>query len=720
MTKHTELVTNLDRLYELAPRFEDAKLISYDCETEGLNRFDRVIGCAFALSTEEAYYIPTLIYKDRALVNPWSVENYPEVRRFIVSVLTQSQRLITHNGSFDAKVTQTSFGINIMPFILADTQLMHHTAIDESPPHGLKPLAVKFLDPNADAPQDDLKDSVLANGGKWNKGDKDIYMGDWDKIGIYACQDVILTFGLYNRFVRELTNSPKLIELWGTEVMPLMDVTYRMNSEGIGINVPYFEQLRIDMEQKAAAIEDEVYSQVESKVKAHEIKRLVKDTKITKQSQFGKHLLALGVKLEEFNEEKHGAFLYDWYTKKNLVKRVFNLDSQDDKAFLLYDVLELPCPKVTESGKRSTTKGILDDLADKYEDSSAVLKLIRQRSSELKLLSTYVIPILEDHINGRIYPSFNQTGTTSGRYSCGGNSLNLQTLPREDHRIKAGFIPDEGYSFVAADYASLEPHIFAFISGEDKIKKIFRDNLDFYSSIAIDVLGLTGVSADPKAENYLGKVDKAKRQWIKAIALSIPYGAEAGRLSQIMHCTYPEAQEVYDKYMKAYPTLKKWMDKSNLQMKMYGYVESLVGRRKRDPVVQLLYNKYKVRNFSKKALQGFIARHGSPDPSIQDDIQLFLHCRTAINVAKNHQIQSLAASVCNAAMVEFNEKSKHLDCRIVSTIHDELVVSCKTAQTAECAAILKECMENNRVTRLIDVKMKAVPVISAVSLAEAK
>lgn len=718
--KHVELITSTKRLLELKPKFLEAKLLSYDTETTGLERFAEVVGCAFALSETEAYYIPIKIWTNGTLVSPWKDTASKTLLDFLYAVLTNSKRLITHNGAFDAKVTYNTFKIDILPYILADTQLLHHTVIDESPPHGLKALAVKYLDPNADSPQEDLKASVLANGGNWTKDDKTMYKADWKILGNYAAHDVIYTIGLYNKFIPHLNND-KLLALWNDEVMPLLSVTYELNTTGIRVDIPYFEKLKADMEQKIDALEDEMYALIEPKVRDYEINKLVEATKMTKVSQFGKYLLSLGI-TEFTNTKEQRELLYSWYTSKKNIKRVFNLNSGDDKSFLIYDVLELPVRQITASGKRSTAKSVLDELAEEFADSSIIVSLIRDRSKEIKLLNTYVIPILESHIESRIYPSFNQTGTTSGRYSCGGSSLNLQTLPREDHRIKAGFIPDEGNVFVAADYASLEPHAFAFVSGEPKLKKIFREGLDFYSSIAIDVMGLKGLSANPKDSNYLGTIDKEKRQWIKAIALAIPYGAEAGRISQLMKCDYSEAKDVYDSYMKAYPELAKWMHKSNMQMKLNGYTESLMGRRKRNNIVPLLYKKYGVKDFSKKALQGFIKRFGTPKDTILDDTQLYLECRNALNVAKNHQIQSLASSICNAAMIEFKNvaKAKGLKVKTALTIHDEIVVSCSKAESETVAALLKDRMINNKVTRLIDVPMNAVPVITEVSLAEAK
>lgn len=719
---NTVLITTTDQLSEVVEDLLNCELLAIDTETDGLGRNAQVIGVSLATSPDTAYYIPIKIYKPgQGLIRPWSDEAFEYIRNVLIEAFTQSKRLLTHNGVFDAKVINNTFGVQILPYIFADTQLLHHLAIDESPPHGLKQLATKYLDPEAANPQQDLKDSVVANGGRWTKEEKDFWKGDWKLLGTYAAWDVIYTRGLFDKFYPELLKSPKLMDLWEKEVMPLMAVTYDLNTAGVRVDVEYFTNLKKQMQDKVKTIEDEIYAQLEDKIKVYELSKMKAAVNITPRSEFGRFLKLNNIWPWEDNSEIHDKALTHWYNKKYQGERMFNLDSGNDKAFLLYDVLKLPVRGMTESGKRSTSKATLDELADEFADSSAILKLLRDRSKELKLLSTYVDPILETHENGRIYPSFNQTGTTSGRYSCGGNSINLQTLPRDDHRVKSGFIPDEGRVFVAADFQALEPRCFSFVSTEPKLINTMKNGLDFYSTIAIEVLGMQGVSSDPSADNYLGKVDKEKRQWVKAIALSIPYGAQAGRLAQMMKIDYEEAQEIYEKYIRAFPSLKKWMDMSDMKMKSEGYVESIVGRRKRGKVIHTLYSKLGVRDFSKKGIEKVMYRYKNID-GIEDPVIMYLECRNSMNVAKNHQIQSLSASVCNQAAIDFlNETNNQgIKANLILQVHDELVASCSKEDAEQVAAILKRVMTTNRVTKMISVPLDAKPVVTDKNLAEAK
>ena len=92
-----------------------------------------------------------------------------------------------------------------------------------------------------------------------------------------------------------------------------------------------------------------------------------------------------------------------------------------------------------------------------------------------------------------------------------------------------------------------------------------------------------------------------------------------------------------------------------------------------------------------------------------------------INNSYNFGIQSLAASVVNAAAIKVKKliKDNDLDCRLVLQVHDELTLICKESEADKASELLREAMENNRITDKIDVKMIAQPLI-AKRLSEAK
>lgn len=323
----------------------------------------------------------------------------------------------------------------------------------------------------------------------------------------------------------------------------------------------------------------------------------------------------------------------------------FNLGSNDHLIWLFFDKLgenRRKFPKTegstTEEWRPSIdAEEIKKHLLPKYPWVATLLKYKRIQ----KMQSTYVEPALENHINGWLYMDWKQNGTTSGRFSCSGG-YNLQTLPRVDDEleileqcdkcqsknieveefiecmanrickdcghveydiprpsaIKKGFVAPPGYKIINADYASLEPRCFAYMSGEDNIKQVYRDNLDLYSKVYCDIFDKEGqFSADPKAPNFLKKVNNKARKWIKPLVLGIPYGAGDAQVANMtgnmiksdepdkygvyeMRPNMNEGKRIRELYLNAYPNLTQYMTTQEYMAVEYGYVDAKYGRRR--------------------------------------------------------------------------------------------------------------------------------------------
>lgn len=712
------IITDTADLTTLAERFLQSQFIAVDTETTGVERFCDCVGVAITDSYDTGIYIPIKIFRNNELVTPWSKDALIRISNFLKLVLTNKKNLILHNAVFDAKVFTNSFGIDILPFVFCDTMLLAHTVHNEEGPFGLKPLAALLLDPAANETKDEVRESVRANGGSVTKANFEMYKADFKVLGKYAAYDVKWTYGLFEKLYPEIS-SQNLDDLWNNEVMALLEVSYDLNTTGINIDLDYFKKLKEEISSNIKDIEYSIYEEIKDQTAAYELDRIFEDVKLTERSTLGRKLKELQISLDRNNKTVQQIAREMWL-EKNETTRVFNLDSTADKAFLIYNILNIPVEKETKSGKPATDKNTIEELCVKYAESSRVLKMLLHRAKEKKLLSTYVEAILHNTENGRLYPSFNQVATVSGRYASFG-ALNAQTLPRDDKRIKSGFIPDPGWVFVAADYAQLEPRCFAAVSKEETLQKIFTSGEDFYSRIAIDVFKIKDASATETADNYLKKKYPDKRQTGKVIALAIPYGAGAYRLKDILHMEVEDTQHIIDKYLDAYPNLKVWMQDSESQAIKKGYVTSIAGRKRRTNIVNQLYSRLNLSNFTRKNCQAVINKLGSFN-DITDGVDLYLAAKNSLNNAKNCQIQSLAASICNAAMIDFKKKAKDLglSAKVMMQIHDEIVITCPKNEAATVAKLLQECMESNKITRLINVPMSAEPVITEKSLAEAK
>ncbi len=121
--------------------------------------------------------------------------------------------------------------------------------------------------------------------------------------------------------------------------------------------------------------------------------------------------------------------------------------------------------------------------------------------------------------NGRFRPSYQPAGSTTGRWSSnGGGALSFPV------QVRSAAVADEGWVFVVADVAQLEPRVLAGMSGDRSLAKAARG-----------------------ADLYQGMVDDgavASRNDAKIGLLGAMYGAttgESGRMVAGLTRRYPDA-----------------------------------------------------------------------------------------------------------------------------------------------------------------------------------
>ena len=137
-------------------------------------------------------------------------------------------------------------------------------------------------------------------------------------------------------------------------------------------------------------------------------------------------------------------------TLENLTKEIydlagmeFNINSTKQLGEVLFEKLKLSKGKKTKTGY-STDEKVLNSLIESHE---IIPKILEYRES-YKLKSTYIEPLLKlakiDKAN-RIYTSFLQTGTSTGRLSS--KNPNLQNIPVKSElgrEIRGAFVAKEG------------------------------------------------------------------------------------------------------------------------------------------------------------------------------------------------------------------------------------------------------------------------------------
>lgn len=739
-----------------------SEFIVIDVETNSVSEKTALLwGIGICFNDKRAFY---LVWRDQKGNEIWTAEEVELISQWLLTIC-QKKKLLNHNIIYDVLVIENNLGIDLTPYIYADTILLNHT-LDEEAPDALKELAVIMLGPWADKAQQAMKESVIANGGRWTEDQKDMYLCDTNIFAEYCMWDVLLTYIIFKILDKKL-HADGLAELfYNDEVMPLYkEATISMKRNGFNIDLPYFKQLKTEVEFELLKIEDEIMKDIKTDIKPFLSKVLDKEVPIKSGGNFPKAvaetlgiplpitkegkitLAAKALQLQKEANPEDSAF-YDWIINDTLfpylgdervyeirqamlveknnakaekegkkpVRYSFNLNSSDHLAFYFFTLKKYtPAGTSKKTGKPQVNAAFIDTCTGTDVQAQKIIDFKKLQ----KLLGTYINGIISRQIDGVIYASFLQFGTTSGRYSC--TNPNLQNLPRiKDEEanlselvlkyvnaIKKGFIPPKGYKIVNADYSSLEPVCFGHMSGSEGLRDIFRTGKDLYSQVAIDVNKLNDVySADKKAPNFLKKHKPELRQLWKVPTLGIVYGMEESRLMQAIRCDRKTATSIIKGYLETYPDLKNYMYSCDMSVKKNGYVETVFGRVRHLPEAKILFDKY-----GNHLLNWRYAKARN----LLDERRRF---KNYLNNSKNFPIQGLAAHIVNRSMIQIMRrfKSEGIDGWIAAQVHDEITCIAREDQADLAKSIIRDCMQN---TTTISIPLLAEPMI-ANNWAEAK
>ncbi len=333
-----------------------------------------------------------------------------------------------------------------------------------------------------------------------------------------------------------------------------------------------------------------------------------------------------------------------------MADREFNLRSPKQLREVLFDKLKLPTSKRTKTGY-STDASVLEELAQEHELPRKILEY----RELFKLKSTYVdaIPRLADTETRRVHTSFHQTKTATGRLSS--SDPNLQNIPMRTElgrEIRKGFIAEEGWSILSADYSQIELRILAHLSEDENLTGAFESGDDIHSRTASLLFGIPP-----------SKVSEENRRMAKTVNFGIVYGMSPFGLSSRLSIPLSDAEEFIALYFLTYPKVKAWIDEIVEKAREDGYVTTLLKRRRYIP--ELSSKSLSEREFGER-------------------------------VAINTPIQGTAADLIKIAMVEiFREFEKErLDTRMIIQVHDELVFEVPEGEIDQASKLVRNKMES--------------------------
>jgi DNA polymerase-1 len=385
------------------------------------------------------------------------------------------------------------------------------------------------------------------------------------------------------------------------------------------------------------------------------LRRLLDDVELPLSSVLARmqaHGVALDVAyLEEMAEGVRDTMAMLQARIYELAGEEFNLNSPPQLRAILYDKLRLSPGKKTPKGQLSTDASVLEKLRDMHPIVDAILSW-----RELdKLNSTYLdaLPKQVDPRDGRVHTTFNQTGAATGRLSS--TNPNLQNIPVRGElgrQIRRAFVPgSKGDLLLVADYSQIELRILAHLSGDEGLKAAFESGTDIHTATSARVFGLPEDQVDP-----------ATRSRAKAINYGLAYGMNAWGLASRLEITPDEAQEFIDAYFASFPQIRDYLDRQVARAAAEGFTETILGRRRYIPELQ------------------------AANPRVRD---------MGRRMALNAPIQGSAADVFKLGMIKVDEalRVSDLECRMLLTVHDELVFEVSKKRVEEAAELVKHEME---------------------------
>ena len=328
----------------------------------------------------------------------------------------------------------------------------------------------------------------------------------------------------------------------------------------------------------------------------------------------------------------------------------FNIGSPKQLAHILFEKLKLPPVKRTKTGY-STDADVLEHLALGHELPARIV----EHRTLAKLKSTYAdsLPTLINSVTGRIHTSFNQLVAATGRLSS--SAPNVQNIPVRTElgrRIRAAFVPEPGWRFLAADYSQIELRILAHVSGEESLIEAFRRGEDIHARTASEVFGVALEAVTPE-----------QRDIAKTTNFSVIYGVTAFGLSRGLDISPKQAQEFLDRFFARHPKVKAYLARTVAEGRERGFVTTLLGRRRYLPELRS----------GNPNLRGFGER-----------------------MATNAPIQGTAADLVKIAMVRVAQEldAHRLESRMLLQVHDELLFEAPPAELPRLQALATEVMES--------------------------
>jgi DNA polymerase-1 len=458
--RNYQTITDVTQIAPLVDRARRLGRIAIDVEATGSSPVrSEPLGIALAFVPGEAYYLPFRHRSSGLGLDAPEMQNLPPLDRAELQPLVQlledeTMHKIGHNLKHDLLILGRA-GVELRGLEF-DTMIASYVLDPGRRDHDIDALALALFD---------MRTTTLEE--LCGKARERIPLAECpvERLTAYASEDVDVAMRLEQKFRPQL-DQLALTRLYREIELPLIRVLAAMETNGIRIDVDFFQRYRNKLAQDLRLIQEEIF-----KLAGHE----------------------------------------------------FNINSPPQLRTVLFDELKLPVGRRTKTGA-STDAAVLEELAGQ---GHALPRLILEYRQIDKLKGTYAdaLPALLNPETGRIHSTFNQAVAATGRLSS--SDPNLQNIPIRTElgvEIRKGFIPADGYLFLTADYSQIELRILAHMAQDPLFMEPFRTGIDVHKQTAAVVFGTDIDHVSPQMRNAAKTINFATVYGIGPFALSQKLG----------------------------------------------------------------------------------------------------------------------------------------------------------------------------------------------------
>lgn len=616
-----KLINEISQLGKFVEDLSTTKVIALDTETTGLDVHINPLTLVQIKLNDTIYIFDFRKFGRENLTN------------IIQRVEDSGKVVLAHNAKFDWKYIYKNTGIkllNMYDTMLAEVMLTMGVG---NRFYSLKELITKYLNVEIskeersefiDNPNIVLTESILA----------------------YSALDVYYLEDIYNAQRIKLYNQG-LVRACDEIEMPVISATAEMEFYGIKLVAEKWrvleETAKKNAEITASTIFDTLLNDIVTNLKYKNANDIclqlgIKNNATTEISLTTKKAIAV---LEQLtNKDSIKSFLRD----------AINLNSTNQMLAILTYVY-----KVRDEKKRpitSTNEKVINKYQDKFPIIKDLLTYREYRKGATSFGQTYIGEI--HPITGRIHTTFDQLGAVTSRYaSYKPDMQNVKTA--EEYR--SGFVSEEGWKLVCADFSQQELRATADISKDRALTKMFKDHIDPHTFTASRLFDVP-----------VEQVTKQQRSRAKNVNFGVSYGISAYGLHRQFDIPVKEGEVYLDKYWKIYNGYKAFKVKAEEIIWERKYSNTLTGRK---------------RYFTDKL--SFL----SNDPVREYQLYKEKKLREGINLI----IQGTCAEITKLALIKIQRKNPYGESlRLLLQVHDEVVVEVKDEIAKEARDFVEKMM----------------------------